>query len=48
MLPPVVFCVKRFSSSAVRKLVMSPKAPPMACWFCERNVPSPKNFCDWV
>jgi hypothetical protein len=46
--PPVDFCVKRFSSLALRKSNWLPNAPVSASTLLERSVPSPKNLSDCV
>jgi hypothetical protein len=45
---PVELRVKRFSSETFWKSIADPNAPCNASTFCERNVPSPKNFCEKV
>src|SRR5688572_2806544 len=44
--PPIELRVKRFSSSTLRKSSDDPKRPCCASTLLERNVPSPKYFCE--
>src|SRR5215213_185287 len=43
---PMESRVKRFSSATFRKSTEEPRSPCCAWMFPERNVPSPKNFCE--